>query len=649
MGAVGGGAALGLGIGLAWPRFGTVWSRPGAVLDADFESGRFVTAGRNYDGLAEWLAALGGTEAAGAIAIGPYAIPGAPEHVVNGDFVDGTTGWTGHRGGTISVVDGVCVLEGNGGNVPGFAQAMTLQKGHAYQFRGRQRRSTIDVTPSWTIASASELGGVSGCHLPSSGTVMNTVESTFSADANTMYVGGRTVLNPSTGTSEYDDASIREVLPFDGFVQEGFAAIIAGTTPAAASGEKVVFEASCGGIDNVLPHERNRVRLHWDAAGHLRFVVTARNEQQCDLDLGAVDPSSPFEVLFSVRRTGQFLAALRGGPVQSKADGAGNLPGIARIYLKRQNATGSTFDGTIERLTLFPSAWSDAEFYEQQADEASIAAWGDSLTGGAGASGGAAQYPRVAAAAYDPNRSILNLGIGGQTSTAIAARQGGVAVYLTVAGNQVPASGPVSITVKSVGGSADNNAGPITDQGTQVLMGWLAGVYGTLSRDGSWNYTFTRAVAGSAVACPSLSRFVPELAVTMRRRTQWLWLGRNGVASGSSQTVEQDIAAAVAYLGHGRYLVGSILTSASDNAGSVAAIEARNATLSATYGPRFVDVLQALKSANDGSLDDLSDIASGWVPRSLRSDNVHLNDAGYAVVATTFKSANDAMELVGWA
>ena len=106
-----------------------------------------------------------------------------------------------------------------------------------------------------------------------------------------------------------------------------------------------------------------------------------------------------------------------------------------------------------------------------------------------------------------------------------------------------------------------------------------------------------------------------------------------------------NVAAAVASLGHGRYLVGGIITGSIDGGSGLASFLATNAALSATYGPRYVDLLGALQAANDGSANDLSDIAAGWVPRSLRSDPVHLNDAGYAVVAAQFKAKTLAM---GW-
>lgn len=66
-----------------------------------------------------------------------------------------------------------------------------------------------------------------------------------------------------------------------------------------------------------------------------------------------------------------------------------------------------------------------------------IIAFGDSLTEGAGASSRDTTFPAIAASLFDPPRTIINRGIGGQTSTEIAARQGGVPLLLAVAGGDV--------------------------------------------------------------------------------------------------------------------------------------------------------------------------------------------------------------------
>lgn len=51
-----------------------------------------------------------------------------------------------------------------------------------------------------------------------------------------------------------------------------------------------------------------------------------------------------------------------------------------------------------------------------------IVAWGDSLTFGTGARTKRARYPAVLAAAFSPPRHVRNAGVGGETSTQIAAR-----------------------------------------------------------------------------------------------------------------------------------------------------------------------------------------------------------------------------------
>ena len=296
------------------------------------------------------------------------------------------------------------------------------------------------------------------------------------------------------------------------------------------------------------------------------------------------------------------------------------------------NATNDMYQGALIGAALTDqqviSAWlADLDYVTD------IVAWGDSLTGGSGASAAATRYPSVAGDAYSPKREVSNQGIGGQTSTQIAARMGVQPITCTVTGNEIPASGGVSITGK--------NINPLVDSGsyTGLMLGSLAGVPGVMTTDGSGNWTFTRTTAGSAVSCPANTRFVPDVPAALSDKVAWLWLGRNGADSGF--TVLGDIALAVA--SYSRYLVGSILTSSADSGAEITAIEATNASLLSTYGSHYVDVLGALQAANDGSADDLADVAAGYTPRSLRSDAVHLNDAGYAIAASTFKAAADAL------
>ncbi len=590
MGAAAGAAALGLGIGLGLPRMGSTWWRDGALLDADFAGGRFVHLGRTYPGKAAFLAAISGAEADGTISIGPYVAPDAPELLSNGDFSAGTGGWAAAQSGgtpcSLSDGGGFGRITASATDSPAALHPVTVAVGRAYQVRSKVRRVSLNARP-WYTSNANGAGGF-GAAGPtvSSTSFVETVNTLSTLGAvTTLYIGARAIANPANGVFELDDFSVKECTPFPGFVPAAVSGVIEATTPATPVGSKVLWQTDDGMMDHGLgtPNERNYIRLYWAADRHLRLLVAYQTAAgtvttQADLDLGLIEPSTPFKVAFSAAPN-SFVAALDGQPAVSNT--SGTFPGAAIMRIGRSQTTANNWDGAIGRLTL----WSTAKPTEELEDLSAagpghgIVAWGDSLTAGGGASGAATRYPAVASAAFNPDCPVSNQGIGGQTSTAIAARQGGVPVLLTVAGNQLPASGPVAVTAKEVGGVSANDAGPITEQGPQVLMGWLAGAYGALARDASWNYNFTRAVAGAVVDCPPGSTFVPQLAVSLRARTQWLWLGRNEASAG--RTVVQDIAAAVAYLGHNRYLVGAIILGSADGGSGQAAKEATNAVLAA--------------------------------------------------------------------
>lgn len=120
-----------------------------------------------------------------------------------------------------------------------------------------------------------------------------------------------------------------------------------------------------------------------------------------------------------------------------------------------------------------------------------------------------------------------------------------------------------------------------------------------------------------------------------------LWLGRNNFTDPT--TVKADIAACVADHATVEFIVLGVLPSASDSAGNLATIAQLNADLAILYGSKYADVLAYLQANGDGSANDLADIAAGLTPRSLRSDAVHLNDAGYALVAAFVRTKFDAL------
>jgi lysophospholipase L1-like esterase len=113
-----------------------------------------------------------------------------------------------------------------------------------------------------------------------------------------------------------------------------------------------------------------------------------------------------------------------------------------------------------------------------------------------------------------------------------------------------------------------------------------------------------------------------------------IWAGRNDYPG--PQWVKKNIAEMVAALNHDNYLVVGITNNTLEAKGGdkLKIIDTLNADLKAAYGSRFVDVRPLLVAAYDKTLpQDVADHESDVVPASLRSDKLHLNTAGYRIVA----------------
>ncbi|KQV83776.1 hypothetical protein [Rhizobium sp. Root1220] len=183
------------------------------------------------------------------------------------------------------------------------------------------------------------------------------------------------------------------------------------------------------------------------------------------------------------------------------------------------------------------------------------------------------------------------------------------------------------------------------DSGSHMgtIFGTLSGLEGTIATDADGNWTFTRSTPGDGVAVPYGSIFTPDARISPRGDIQWIWVGRNN--ADSPETVIGDIAAMTARLIAGRYLVGSILPAAGDSPQLIQSILEINQALATLYAEHYVDLHAALLSSGNSTLEDQQDTAAGLVPRSLRYDGIHLNDQGYALVASRWRAATLAM---GW-
>lgn len=256
-----------------------------------------------------------------------------------------------------------------------------------------------------------------------------------------------------------------------------------------------------------------------------------------------------------------------------------------------------------------------------------ITAWGDSQTGQTfdGQKGWVDEFARQLGLTQPDG--AYNRGFPGETSVAVAAKSGAVPAVWT-AGGTIPADGPVTMLLKD---HVD-------------LMRWwapmpctLAGVHGTLTRHPDGNgaptldhpATFTRDVAGAAVVVPPNTPLISDWSATTRGNMTIIMSGRNNSGAGAADRVIADTRAMVEHL---TALDRKWLVLSQINGSYRDAINAANKT---AYGPRYINVLGYLASAQamaDAGIaptaQDNTDIAAGNVPTSFYVDGTHLNGVG---------------------
>lgn len=252
---------------------------------------------------------------------------------------------------------------------------------------------------------------------------------------------------------------------------------------------------------------------------------------------------------------------------------------------------------------------------------------GNSLTAGAGGKG--VTYPGELSKLT--GIQTLNQGIGGQTSTQIAARIGAIPLYVTIKDNKISNADSIIITDKSVN--------VLYDSGHYIgkLEGTLCGVEGWITTDAKGNWFFHRNKKGNVIECPPGSVFIPQN--DYKKNDFFIfWLGRNNY--GDIKTVLSDINACVQFIQRKgcKFLVLSVLNAdvESEHRGGdgYQTLSILNKRIEKEYPSNFIDVRTPLVNSYVLSLNtDKDNYKKDVIPSSLRSDHIHLNASGYRLLA----------------
>lgn len=278
-----------------------------------------------------------------------------------------------------------------------------------------------------------------------------------------------------------------------------------------------------------------------------------------------------------------------------------------------------------------------------------ISCIGDSLTKGwfDGSEGPVSEsYPSKLAALVPAGVTVFNLGFSGWCVDEVAVRIGAIDVPLSNTLNRIPASGEVNVSTTAVIGFRP--LGEAID-----FPGTLAGVPGILRRkDSNTLLTFTRSTAGTEVALPPGTLFIPD-SVGHDADTSIILLGRNDVAknvTGAEPTVADHIVAGVQRIvdWHTRQLKQVLVVSPTNNTGEESGsvghttVTTAGKKLKELYGPKYYDLRRYLIDHAIYDLGitptstDLAKMAADTLPPSIMSDGTHWSQATAALVAQKF-------------
>lgn len=279
------------------------------------------------------------------------------------------------------------------------------------------------------------------------------------------------------------------------------------------------------------------------------------------------------------------------------------------------------------------SPYLDEKELVKDKEELDVVCWGDSLTFSQYSTN--TTYPQKLSELITKTNRVHNFGVPGETSLAVATRQG--AYPFNMPPCTIPASGYVVVTPSDVFGNEFatlfHNAmrdgqldlpSPLTVNGKSYGVGYEGNNQYRIANIGTGNEEMT--LPHGAVA-----KMFGEL---YRSSIPVFWTGTNDspTTADDAEHITKIIRSMANHSNRDEYLVlGLTVKSYADTV---------NASLAYEFGQHYVDVKSYL--INYGldinnltpTEQDTTDIANGVVPTSLRYDSVHFNDYGYIAVAT---------------
>ena len=400
-----------------------------------------------------------------------------------------------------------------------------------------------------------------------------------------------------------------------------------------------------------------------------------------ELQIEKGETATPYEKYEGEIKTGKLLN-FRNFPNMSIYN-SNNINMEASIMTSREFVKKSDLDPLVKDIQDLKNNRTENAIYN-------VICWGDSLTNGTGNGNSKpstetntdCSYPAVLGRILGNKYTVINGGVGGETSWMIATRQGGMTIQ--VLPNTIPANTtPVRIYLKGqeqdyfydYGNkkwtySKDNLSYNIAvDESARINPCYINGIEGTLSRQllssgtadpttgetvqtNTYAYYFTRKQAGEEYTFTTPRNLITYGSKNYKDCTNIIWMGQNDAPLHDGKYVtqigtENRAKSMIEHLTHDRYIIMDLPSG--DNVRSAERVQSFNQE----FGKHYLNIREyickyGVTMANElGANITVSDsdqelINNGKIPSCLRIDGVHGNYWYYQIVArAVFEKGQD--------
>jgi hypothetical protein len=230
-----------------------------------------------------------------------------------------------------------------------------------------------------------------------------------------------------------------------------------------------------------------------------------------------------------------------------------------------------------------------------------------------------------------------NQGVSAQSSSQVAARQGGRPAKFVIVGGHVPTEGAVKVAPLSIS--------PVQEHWAEI-DGAFGGIAGKLVRLDDKTHEFRRSEPGEPLACVEPVEFRSASEFMHESKIAIFWTGRGNYLE--QDLIVADTQACVDRLGHDRFLIIGALNAKLPGHVEHDSVVELNAKLEAQFGRHFIDIRKFLieheqrrflaREKRAGEVFELHNLA-----KRLRADLIHLNDLGNQLLSLVLASRLESM------